>query len=104
MVRAVDMQQVLLQSHTSEKVQQTLQQHPDRQQRYFELHLQEEKKLLKEKIKDSEEVERVAIRERREREGHRDAREDDAEGKSRTEPPAAAAEEDEEGRHINIRV
>ena len=104
MVRAVDMQQVLLQSHTSEKVQQTLQQHPDRQQRYFELHLQEEKKLLKEKVKDSEEVERAAIRERQEREGRRDAREDDSEGKPKTDQPAAATEEDEEGRHINIRV
>jgi len=104
MLRAVDMQQVLLQSHTSEKVQQTLQQHPDRQQRYFELHLQEEKKLLKEKVKDSEEVDHAAIHEQQEREGRRDAREENSEEKSKTDQPAAASDEDEGVHHINIRV
>ncbi|OPY90874.1 MAG: hypothetical protein A4E73_02279 [Syntrophaceae bacterium PtaU1.Bin231] len=103
MVRAVDMQQVLLQSHTSEKVQQTLQQHPDRQQRYFELHLQEEKKLLKEKVQDPEEVERAIIHEREERDGRRDAREDNPGEQQETDRPAAV-EEGEEGHHINIRI
>jgi len=101
MVRAVDMQQVLLQSHSSEKVQQVQQQHPDKQQRYFELQLQEEKKLLREQVKDPEEIERASIRDREEREGRRGARDGNSKGSERSDE---AAGDNEEGHRINIRV
>ena len=53
MVRAIDAQQVILQSNMAEKVQQIQQQNPDMQQRYFALHLSEQDRLLREKVKQS---------------------------------------------------
>ncbi|MBN2516009.1 MAG: hypothetical protein JXC33_08250 [Deltaproteobacteria bacterium] len=71
MVRSVDIQQVLLQLNSIERVQQVQQQHPDVQQRYFEDQLSKEKKEVKEKVQQSEELEYVLIREE-ERRGKRE--------------------------------
>jgi hypothetical protein len=46
-----------------ERVQQVQQQHPDVQQRYFEDQLSKEKKEVKEKVQQSEELDYVLIRE-----------------------------------------
>ena len=51
MVRAIDAQQVILQSNMAEKVQQIQQQNPDMQQRYFALQLSEEDRSVKRKSK-----------------------------------------------------
>jgi hypothetical protein len=64
MVRAIDMQQVITQAYPAEKVQQTQQQHADIQQRYFDLKLNEEQKLLREKITDAEEARGTKISEK----------------------------------------
>lgn len=63
MVRSLDVQQIILQSNAVERVQQVQQQHPDLQQRYFAGQLNKEKSLLKEKVKDLEESERLMIKE-----------------------------------------
>ncbi len=63
MVRSLDVQQIILQSNAVERVQQVQQQHPDLQQRYFVDQLNKEKSLLKEKVKDLEESERLMIKE-----------------------------------------
>ncbi len=71
MLRAVDLQQVLMQSNSVERVQQVQQQHPDIQQRYFDAQLSEERKLRQEQVKDTEETERARIREKEEQERRR---------------------------------
>lgn len=71
MVRAIDMQQVITQAFPVEKVQQTQQQHPDIQQRYFDLKLNEEQRILREKVKNSEETHGAKITDRESRQGER---------------------------------
>jgi hypothetical protein len=71
MIRSVDVQQVILQLNSIERVQQVQQQHPDVQQRYFEDQLSKEKKEVKEKVQQSEELDYALIREE-ERRGKRD--------------------------------
>lgn len=63
MLRSVDIQQIILQSNSVERVHQVQQQHPDLQQKYFTDQLNKEKSLLKEKVKDLEESERLLIKE-----------------------------------------
>lgn len=66
MLSAVDVQQLLLQSVTVEKIHQTQQQHPDAQQKYLALQMTEERKLLQKKINNAEEAERALIRDKEE--------------------------------------
>ena len=69
MVRSVDVQQVLLQTNSIERVQQVHQQHPDVQQRYFEDQLSKQRKEQKEKVKKTQETETPVIKdEKKERE------------------------------------
>lgn len=102
MVRAIDAQQVIMQSNMVEKVQQIQQQNPDMQQRYFALHLSEEDRLLREKVKQSEESEKAEIKEKKEREsGGRKSKE------QHLQEAHTVVEESEfegEGEHINIKV
>lgn len=104
MVRAIDAQQIILQSSIVEKIQQIQQQNPDMQQRYFALHLSEQDRLLREKVKQSEESEKAAIKEKEERESGRKRKEQHA----RENPEQIAASEEreseDEGGHINIKV
>lgn len=71
MVRAIDMQQVITQAFPVEKVQQTQQQHPDIQQRYFDIKLNEEQRILREKIKNTEEARGTKITDRESKQGER---------------------------------
>jgi len=71
MLRAVDVQQVLLQTTSVERIQQTQQQQSDLQQRYIAMHSIEEKKILKEKVKESDETEKARIQREEERERKR---------------------------------
>lgn len=67
MVRALDVQQILLQSNAVERVQQVQQHQADVQQKHFENQLAKEQKALREKVKDLEEAERLMIKEEHER-------------------------------------
>jgi len=68
MVRSLDVQQVLLQSNAVERVQQAQQQHGTVQQKHFEGQLAEEKRALREKVKNLEEAEQLKIKEKEEEE------------------------------------
>ena len=106
MLRAVDVQQILLQTTSVERIQQAQQQQSDLQQRYMAVHTGEEKKLLKEKVKESDETEKARIQ-----------REEDRERKRRSSRHSQPVDEsprlhrgedetpcDEHGGRINIRV
>lgn len=105
MLRAVDVQQVLLQSSSVERVQQTQQQQSDMQQRYFEVQTGEEKKISKEKIRHSEEAERAEIKREEEKKRKRN-RELSLKGVSPTEPGGEEDQplEEDQGGRIDIRV
>jgi hypothetical protein len=55
------MNQGIMQSHATEKIQKIQQQHPDMQQRYFSLQLQEEHKRQSEKVANAEEAKKKDI-------------------------------------------
>ena len=103
MVSAIDAQQSIIQLHPMEKVQQIQQQHGDMQQRYFQMQLSEEDRILREKVKESEESEKTIIREKEEQKDKR-------QGKDRQNSETAEhltteeAEAADEGGHINIKV
>jgi hypothetical protein len=103
MVRAIDAQQVILQSSIAERVQQIQQQNPDMQQRYFALQLSEQDRLLKDQVNSSDEAEKAAIKEKEDRNSKRRGRHQP----NKETPQLVAAEEGEstdEGEHINIKV
>lgn len=117
MLRAIDLQQVVMQMEQTEKVQRVEQQHPDMQQRYLDLQAKEEHKLRQEKVPEAEEARKTLIREKKEREGERRAR---AERRKEERERRAGAERREmawqakqgeegpdgtpQGGHINIKV
>lgn len=61
MVRAIDSQHSILQTNITERVQQVQQQHPDLQQRYFDIQLSQERKKMLQKVKDPEETDRAKL-------------------------------------------
>jgi hypothetical protein len=71
-VRPIDMNQGVTQSYATEKIQKVQQEHPDMQQRYFSLQLQEEKKRQNEKILDAEEAKNKIIDAQQEKNRERD--------------------------------
>jgi hypothetical protein len=95
-----------MQTTSVERVQQTQQQQSDLQQRYVAMHANEEKKVLKEKVKESDETERSRIQHEEERErkrrmarDHQKAEEKPAQTLQEGEPP-----EEGHGGRINIRA
>jgi hypothetical protein len=103
MVRSLDMQQVLLQSIAVERVQQVQQQQADVQQRHFGSQLAEEKRELREKVKDLEETERLMIREEEER-GKREKNPGENSAKKKKGGVVADSSADEPGGKVDIRV
>jgi len=106
MLRAVDVQQVLMQTTSVERLQQTQQQQSDLQQRYVAVHTSEEKKLLKLNVKESDETEKVWIQREEERERKRKMARDHqkAEQKQQLIPEEDEPPEEGHGGRINIRV
>lgn len=72
MVRPIDMNQGITQAHATEKIQKVQQQHPDMQQRYFSLQLQEENRRQREKISNAEEAKKKIIDAQKEKNRERD--------------------------------
>ena len=104
MVRAIDAQHVILQSNTVERIQQIQQQHADMQQRYFALQLSEHDRILKEKVKKSEETDKLSIKEKEE---HEKGRKNSGRGGENNSEFLAGEESSEapgEGGHINITI
>jgi len=104
MIKAIDAQQVILQTEQANRVQQTERHHPEMQQRFLDMEAREEKKILQKAIKSSEETEHALIRDQEQQESHRDQQNRQ---QKQTEHSDASWEEEEmppEGGHINIRV
>ena len=105
MIRALDVQQILIQSSAAQKLQQTQELHPDTEQKYLALQLNEARRLQQEKVNNAEEAERVTLRDKEERRERRKAP-----------PEQRAADEivpgdqggepssEEQGEYIDIRV
>ncbi len=106
MLRPVDLQQILTQSNSMERVQQTQQQHPDMQQRYFSVQLSEETKHLKEAVKNSEETEKSKIRDEEEKERRQKKKKSEAEntGKIEMKQESGDTDDTEQGGRIDIKV
>lgn len=104
MVRAIDLQQSILQTSTVEKIQQIQQQHADMQQRYHQLKLSEEDRLAQETIRKFEEADKAKIRKKEEEEKEKRRQ---ANRQAANSAELHADENDmlsEEGGHINITV
>ena len=105
MLRAVDVQQILLQTNPVERIQQTQQQQSDLQQRHFAVEVGLEKKIMEEKVKVADETERSRIKREEEEKRKRHSKS----FRSDHENPAEAgekdaAEEKEQGRLIDVKV
>jgi len=66
-LRSVDIQQILLQTTSVEKIQQVQQQHMDMEKKYFALPLQEEMNQKQSEVQDTKEAEEAKIREEEKR-------------------------------------
>jgi hypothetical protein len=105
MLTAVDVQQILMQSSTVQKVQQTQQQHPDTEQKYLALQLSETRKLLQEKVTNAEEAERVLLKDKEEqRRRKKMVPERPPPGEDASGEHDAAPSPEEQGEYIDIRV
>ncbi len=104
MLRAVDIKQVLLQTNSMERVQQTQQQHPEMQQRYLDIHLTEERKLLQETVDNADDTEEARIRKKKEREEKRRAAGNRQEQGRKETPQPEDDGDGAQGSHIDIRV
>lgn len=106
MVRPIDAQQSILQSHSMEKVQNVQQQHPDMQQRYLNIQLTEERRLQKEKVKDLEKKEAAVIKDTFDREEKKKEMKDQHanEDHESLDPNESPDEEPLPGSHIDIKA
>jgi hypothetical protein len=103
MIKAIDAQQVIIQTEQANRIQQVDRQHPEMQQRYLDMQAREEKKLLQKAITHSEGADQAVIRdEEHKKEGR------EQQSRRRKESEGSAEDWDEEmppeGGHINIRV
>jgi hypothetical protein len=105
MVSPIQKQQSILQSSMAERIQQVQQQHPDMQQRYFEIQLREERKKMLQKVKNTEDAEGVTIREE---EGRKRQADDHGEKEPEaTEPDqqtTADSEDSDQHSHVDVKV
>jgi hypothetical protein len=103
MLKAIDVQQVIIQMDQTAKVQHVLQQHPEMQQRYLEIQSREQQKLMKQTVRNMEEAKQTRIRDNEKREkrknpvGHSDK-------EIVSHPEEMEQELPQQGEHINIKV
>jgi hypothetical protein len=102
MVSPVDRQQSILQSNITERVQQTQQQHPDMQQRYFEIQLGQERKKMLHKVKDSEEADRIQLRQDESRKQQQDNQKNDED--QPRDMSGILSDDPDQGSHIDIQA
>jgi hypothetical protein len=105
MLRAADLQQILIQSNSIERVQQAQQQQSDMQQRYFSVQLSEERKHVKETVKSAEEAEKAKIKEEEKEKHRKKTKNDDNRGdKKEIEQEKKEPDDHEHGGLIDIKV
>jgi len=102
MVSPIERQQSILQTNIADRIQQIQQQHPDMQQRYFEIQFREERRKMLQKVKDSEDAERVSIRDEEGRKRHAgDHGETEAEV---NEPNKQTSPDPDQHGHVDVKV
>ena len=102
MASIIDRQQSILQSNVTERIQQVQQQHPDQQQRYFDIQLSQERRKMLHKVNAFEEIDRAKVG----KDGGK-GQQQDRQQKNETKPPApsgAASTEEQQLGHIDIKV
>lgn len=105
-MNTIEIQQSIAQLQVMEKVQQVQQQQADLQQRHFALKLSEERKRLKEQVKDADESEFRRLQERQEGDGAYAGKETAKRGLKKSPPPVdqGAQPREDEGSLIDIKV
>jgi hypothetical protein len=99
MVSAIERQ--ILQSKVIERIQQVQQQHPDLQQQYFEVHLGQERRKMKIKVNESEEIYHIDLSDERKKDQKQRQK------KHETSEPVGdgeASRDQEQHDHIDIKV
>ncbi|HPC73952.1 MAG TPA: hypothetical protein P5551_01555 [Syntrophales bacterium] len=105
MLRAVDVQQILLQTNPVERIQQTQQQQSDMQQRHFAVEVGLEKKIMEEKVKVADETERPGIQREEEEKRKRHSKDSRSDREHSAEAADKEAAEDKpQGRWIDVKV
>jgi len=102
MVRAIDRHHSILQTNVTERVQQVQQQHPDLQQRYFDIQLGQERRKMLQKVKDPEETDRAKLGEDEKRKQQKDNQKKDETRLSGL-PEELSADQDQHS-YIDIKV
>jgi len=101
-VRAIDRQESILQSNITERIQQIQQQHPDIQQRYFEIQLRQEHKKKLQRVSESDEKEPVHSREEGKKRHDESQRKD--ESTRAISLDESSSDPDDQHGHIDIKV
>jgi hypothetical protein len=104
MVRAIDRHESILQSPLTERIQQIQQQHPDLQQRYFEVQLSQEHRKMLQRINESEEKEPVHLNAEGERQPKDHPREGHHASQGQPEDLPSDPDHPEHSGHIDIKV
>ena len=106
MLNTIEMQQTVAQLQAMEKIQQVQQQHGDMQQRHFAAQFSEERRRLKEKVKDADETDFRRLQERKEGDGFEGGRGSGKRRLSAGNPPEERSDDAEadEGSRVDIRV
>ncbi len=106
MLRSINLPQGLLQANLVERIQQTQQQHPDVQQRYFEIALAKEQKRTGETVNDTKKAEQTPVgRDGGSREeGKRSAGRGTENAMIVDEETAAPSGEGESGKMVDVKV
>jgi hypothetical protein len=103
MTGPADIKHVLLQVNSVERVQQVQQQHSEMQQRYLDIQLGEEKKLLKENVRHADDAKKAEEKRKREHEEASGKSGDRREGR-KGRPDGGEAADDTPGGLVDVRV
>jgi hypothetical protein len=104
MLRAVDMQQILLQTSVVSKIQQVQQQHADVEKKQFALQFQKEMDHKKEEVQDTKESEHLMIREEEKRENPKEKRNLSQRGEGKSAPQKDPVKEIDQGKILDLIV
>lgn len=105
MLKSINLPQGMLQANVVERIQQTQQQNPDMQQRYFEIALAKEQKRAEETVKDSQKIEHLRVgREDASKEGKHSFSDSGEKDPSRGDGYEDGVPDEEAGNTINVRV
>lgn len=100
MVSAIEKQ--VLQSQVMERIQQVQQQHPDMQQQYFKIQFDQERRKLKKKVNESDQIHHSAVDGEEDRKREKDpAREQESEEHAVEGKPTGGQQQHD---HIDIKV